>query len=173
MIHAVFQRFGRLRDPQPTWFTPCFNASKRSQSREIRDSHHVSTPRRAENLAKYVIHAVSQCFGWLRTSQKMWFTQGCNAAICSKPRKILDSCCVTMFRSAQNLRQTMSYLWCLQRIELVIIIIASYTLKLVTLGSSFHCFRKGMNVWKGMQENYWEIWEHFRRLSWDKPVQGS
>ena len=98
----MFQRFGGLKNSQNTWFTPCFNASKRSKPRKIRDSRHVSMLRSAQNPAKYVIHAVSQRFGWLRTSQNMWFTQGCNASNCSKPCKIRDSRHVSTVRRAQN-----------------------------------------------------------------------
>ena len=47
-----------LRSSQNTWFTPCSNASKRSKPRKIRDSRRVLMLRRAQSLAKYVIHAV-------------------------------------------------------------------------------------------------------------------
>ena len=42
---------------------------KDPKPRKIRDSRHVSTLRRTENLAKYVIHAVFQRFGRLKDSQ--------------------------------------------------------------------------------------------------------
>ena len=42
---------------------------KGSEARKIRDSRHVSTPRSAQNLAKYVIHAMFRCFEAFKTSQ--------------------------------------------------------------------------------------------------------
>ena len=92
-----------LRSSQNTWFTPCSNASKRSKPRKIRDSRRVLMLRRAQSLAKYVIHAVFSCFEALKTSQNTWFTPCFNASKRSKPRKIRDSRHVLMLRTAQSL----------------------------------------------------------------------
>ena len=68
MIHAVFQCFESFKTSQNTWFTQCFNASDSWKPRKIHDSHRVSTLRRVQKLAKYVIHAMF--FEALKTLQK-------------------------------------------------------------------------------------------------------
>ena len=92
-----------LRSSQNTWFTPCSNASKRSKPRKTRDSRRVLMLRRAQSLAKYVIHAMFQCFEALKTSQNTWFTPCFDASNSSKSRKIRDSRSASMLRSAQAL----------------------------------------------------------------------
>ncbi len=59
--------------------------------------------RSAQNLAKYVIHAMFHRLGGLKPSQNTRFTPCFNASEGSEPRKICDSRKVAMLRIAQNL----------------------------------------------------------------------
>ena len=59
--------------------------------------------RSGQNLAKYMIHAVFQCFEALKTLQHTWFTLCFNAWKSSKPCKMRDSRSASLLRSVQKL----------------------------------------------------------------------